>query len=64
MYEDLVPEIGTGLTAVERLVACRNMATHLRKLACEALGTKRITLVCQAVEFDRMAAEAERQART
>jgi hypothetical protein len=64
MYEDVVPPLPVGLTSVQRLVACRNVAAHLRKLARETLGVNRLTLVCRAVEFDQMAAEAERQART
>ena len=62
MGEDVVPEVSADLSAIERLVACRNRALYLRTLAREA-GMSRFDLVCRAIEFDQMAERAEYQAR-
>jgi hypothetical protein len=63
MGEDVVPEVGADLSAIERLVACRNRALYLRTLAPEALGMSRFALVCRAIEFDQMAERAEYEVR-
>jgi hypothetical protein len=62
MGEDVVPEVSADLSAIERLVACRNRALYLRTLAREA-GMSRFDLVCRAIEFDHMAERAEYEAR-
>ena len=62
MGEDVVPDVSADLSAVERLVACRNRALYIRTLAREA-GMSRFDLVCRAIEFDQMAERAEYEAR-
>jgi hypothetical protein len=63
MGEDVVPEVSADLSAIERLVACRNRALYLRTLSNEARGPSRFALVCRAIEFDHMAEKAEYEAR-
>jgi len=54
----------TNLTPLERTVACRNLAAHLRNIACKATLHRQIALVCLAAQFQLMAMEAEQQVRS
>jgi hypothetical protein len=63
MGEDVVPEVSADLSAIERLVACRNRALYLRTLSHQAHGISRFALVCRAIGFDQMAERAEYEAR-
>ena len=53
--------ISVHLSPSERLVVCRNAGAHLRSLAARSFGVRRLALLCQAKDFDRLAMEAERQ---
>ena len=63
MGEDVVPEVSADLSAIERVVACRNRALYLRTLSHQAPGMSRFALICRALAFDQMAERAEYEAR-
>jgi len=56
-------EARTEQSAVERMVGYRNCAAQLRAIASQAPEASKAVLVRQAEEFERMAQEAEKEAR-